>query len=574
MTTVLACPLTPTGRRPRVPVLTWVGLVAATLAFALAPSPVAHRDNVGAIGAGRLVGTYRAATLTAPDGGRAAGSAATGQPGRSAGSVSSVGLGPVPLNDCVWADNVRPRLDDLRLSTRRVDVRHHPARLTVTVTATDIGGPGPASGIREIFVFVSAVHRPAINHALFDLRLRPDGSWTDTERFFPGAGPGQWVVDEVQITDRAKQRARISTAALQRRSFRPTFRVLSTRDTARPTMSDLRLDAPVLRLRPGHGGHIRVQATVHDNVFVKGVDISPDAQFARPVDAFDPFIELHRAGHGHWVGRVPFHRYNSAGEYKLTVFLEDGAGNVNAYGSPLLGGPVPGTGTVRVSGGTRDRRAPSVRALGLPRQLDLRTADQDVTLRARVRDRRSGVATVDTTFSFTDRVFAAHLVSGTRHNGVWQLTVHLSHCRPPTDTDVGLVAHDRGGLSDVDGAPWTVLARDLERPFINQDTFLPSRNLPLRFSWNEDVAGIRADTAPVVQTELGGANPVPVPGTWTCTTVTRADVDCFTGPVRFATYTPTARLTGQEYTVVVNPPGTLAVTDLAGNPAERFGWRF
>ena len=60
------------------------------------------------------------------------------------------------------------------------------------------------------------------------------------------------------------------------------------------------------------------------------------------------------------------------------------------------------------------------------------------------------------------------------------------------------------------------------------------------------------------------------PGTWACRNGSAAVVNCETGRVRTARFTPTHPLAASsDYSVVLNPEFSLGVTDLAGNPFRR-----
>jgi hypothetical protein len=60
-----------------------------------------------------------------------------------------------------------------------------------------------------------------------------------------------------------------------------------------------------------------------------------------------------------------------------------------------------------------------------------------------------------------------------------------------------------------------------------------------------------------------------VPGGWACSSASGAAVDCGSGPLRSATWTPAAPLTpGASYGVDFNPEHILDVRDPSGNPLD------
>ena len=487
----------------------------------------------------------------------------------------------VPLNDCVIPDNRVPRLRALTMSPHRLDLRHGPKRLTVRADVFDVGGPGPASGVKRVFVFLeNTKHSPrAGGRMLIELRPQPDGSWSGSNRFFPGRTPGRWVVDAVSVSDKAGLRKTFQHRTLTRLGIVPAFTVVGPIDRARPRLRSLHLSRTVLKLRPGHGGSVRVRAKVTDDVRVHDVAVYVDAGFPTPVTHEDPYIQLRRTASGSWVGRLHFSRWNVRGRYRLGSYIQDGVFHLSAYGGDdpsISDGPIPGPQTITVRGGKQDHSPPSITYTEAPASpVDLRIADQVVTVGVRIRDTGSGVSSAGVRFDETQPVFPLRRISGTRQDGLWQAQVRLSHCNPPHDNGFFVFADDVAGHRTFRDPALRLIISDHTPP---QVTFNERRTGPLRFKWNEDVAGISVQTAPLIHNDDGGPVPAPlprpVPGTWTCQAATGASVDCATGPVRVSTFTPAVKLTHDCYDVLFNPPGDMSVTDLAGNPADATGWCF
>ena len=486
----------------------------------------------------------------------------------------------VPLNDCVIPDNRLPLLRGLTLSPARLDLSRRPQRLTVRANVVDIGGPGPASGIRSVDVYLGNTKHPVtpVGTAFVGLRPRPDGSWSGSHRFFPGTAPGRWVIEVVRVKDKAGLVKTLRHAALTRLGITPRFIVTGPTDRANPRLFALHVSRTVLHLRPGHGGSVRVRATASDDVYLQDVSVSAAVGFARGT-----FVELRRATSGSWVGRLKFPRWNVRGHYRLEVLLEDGIFGVSIYGGDPSNsdGPIPGPDTITVRGGLEDHSPPHILFTQLPTSpIDLRTTDQVITIQARIRDTGSGVSNAQLRLDATQPVIVLREISGTRHDGLWQVQARLSHCTPPSDLGFDVFADDVAGhQTSLGHTALRVITSDHTPPGVNFETFNPERTGPLRFEWNEDVAGISAQTAPLFPDDTAPLFPggrvsarVPVPGAWTCQTATGAQVACVTGPVRVSTFTPSVRLTATDYVMAFNPRGILSVTDLAGNPASPFGW--
>jgi hypothetical protein len=91
-------------------------------------------------------------------------------------------------------------------------------------------------------------------------------------------------------------------------------------------------------------------------------------------------------------------------------------------------------------------------------------------------------------------------------------------------------------------------------------------------TFSEDVVGISTDSVDLYRgarfTRVVHSDRTPVPGSWTCLDAAAATVDCLTGPVRTATFTPSTD--ARFNTVELNPEHELAVRDLAGNPYDHY----
>ncbi len=92
----------------------------------------------------------------------------------------------------------------------------------------------------------------------------------------------------------------------------------------------------------------------------------------------------------------------------------------------------------------------------------------------------------------------------------------------------------------------------------------------MTIAFDEPVNGISDQSAIVQQADpgpdLGGP---PLAGSWECFEKDGDTTSCSTGRVRAAAWTPEDPLTGPDAHVVLDPAGTLELTDLHGNPFRR-----
>ena len=403
----------------------------------------------------------------------------------------------MPLSDCVVPDNARPQLLGLSLSSHRVDVRRRPYTLTLHADVVDRGGPGPASGLSSVLIYLAHARvdgrRPGLRGV--SLSAQPDGSWAAPIRFRPGAAAGRWFVLLGTVSDKVGFTQRYSHEALAQLGLVRRFRVLGPRDRADPRIHSVEVSRTSLRLRPGHTGSVRVRVRASDDLFVKRVSVDADSTF--PTSTFAHSPNLRRVGSGLWAGRITFPAWNSRGRYRLDVWADDGAGNFVALGGgwSYSDGPIPGPDSIVVSGGRRDRRHPVVRIITAPTSpIDLRSSDQTTTVRARIRDAKSGVQDAVLHGDHGLKI-PLHRVSGTRYDGVWEARAVLSHCIKVRRTSLNITAHDAAGHSGSASHPVQALVSDHKSPWWTIFTGSPTG--PLRWEWTEDVVGISNESAAV-----------------------------------------------------------------------------
>jgi Bacterial Ig-like domain len=220
-----------------------------------------------------------------------------------------------------------------------------------------------------------------------------------------------------------------------------------------------------------------------------------------------------------------------------------------------------------------------------PAAVDVREVDRRVTFTVRARDARAGVRSVWVGLG-ADEV-RLHRVSGTRADGFWRGRITVPRCADSSGSKrLGVLVFDRAGPfgnerlhgpAALGAAGWpsqvVVTAGDHRRPGVRLASFRidPAASIGLRFT--ETVTGITASSV-LLRRTVGFSFPQRygprVPGGWACADESATNVDCATGTVRVATFTPTNPLAaGRDYSVMLNPEHTLSVTDLAGNPFKR-----
>ena len=222
-----------------------------------------------------------------------------------------------------------------------------------------------------------------------------------------------------------------------------------------------------------------------------------------------------------------------------------------------------------------------------PSAVDVRTADQQVTVTVHAKDTGAGVKRVFADF-FGGRFSHFKMlerVSGTPQDGLWRGTVRIRECPAATLTLSGSV-----WLSDARGndefvsprvlrqSGWPsslrVTARDdAMRPRVHARYHVP-RVGPIVLTFNEAVNGLTDNSVTVRQINVFDSSPPGpvIPGELVCKKASGAVTSCTEGRVRSATFRPSEAFDqGRYFLVELNPEHSLEATDLAGNPFDRNG---
>ena len=431
----------------------------------------------------------------------------------------------VPVNDCWSTDNGLPAVTELHLGEDSVDTTTGPVTVPVTARAVDTGGPGPATGVTSIGVFVGVVAKPKIggDNQIVRLTPSPDGTWTGLVTVPQwGVHEPVWRVHQLYVQDAAGNLRVMTLDQLVAAEMSPELSITSTRDIDEPGVADVTVSPRRVDVRRGaRWVQLGVRA-VNETSGVRAVTVGQTV--------------LHRVSgtttDGWWRGRVRVHRFDHAGRYRLTVRVTDAAGFLRvAWWGPLRDHGLPWYYDVR---SMPDQRSPRVVTAGLARSaVDVRTGDGSVAVTVRATDRDSGVSTVravlrDRSGSWR-RSAVLSLRAGTRRDGIWRGALVLPRCQTVAgDYTLEIRVRDRAGQVRTRSGlgRLSVRAADHQAPgwTVSQE-FESSRNLAVAFT--EPVTGLTQDTLSLRR--LSG-DPAAVPGAWQCRDDAGAPADCATGP--------------------------------------------
>jgi hypothetical protein len=346
------------------------------------------------------------------------------------------------------------------------------------------------------------------------------------------------------------------------------FQVVSTADRRAPRLRWLRMSSTSVDLTGGPA-HVRIRARVTD-------DLAGTADVHLEVGIGHATITLRHGTRrdGVWAGKLTIPRWSETvnSPYQVFVSLQDRAGNDRSvYWDKLQSRGLPAM--LTVTSRRIDREDPRITALtASPTAVDLTAGSRSVTVTVHARDQVSGVVAPQLLFLQT-----MSRIAGDRHRGVWRATATLDACFTGT-REMRLPVHvsDRAGNRTRAITALSVVNHNDIRPPAPRTVTpeLAGPTDPVTFAFTEDVVGLSSASAPVRPaypgSAFGFAEPPPsVPGTWSCVSAAGAAIDCWSGPLRRATWTPAAPLApGKSYGVDFNPEHILDVTDPAGNPLD------
>jgi len=501
-----------------------------------------------------------------------------------AGFLAQVGTGTAnaaPLIDCVSSDNGDPVLTAVTFSPTAIDVSSGPKRVTVTLSAHDTGGPGPAVGLRHFFV---SVVDPRDSYIPVHVAATSVGHWAGTFTVPKWGAAGRWGIAQIILRDRNGQEAWYG-ADDQPIPNDPVLTVTSRRDPSPPTLTAFSF-TPTTVDTTRKGQYVHFTARAIDNqtgVPYVGVLLAPRVLGDEEDIAFASLHKVKGTAH-RYRGRTLMRRWIATGQWRVWYVVPvNGTGRYGVYSYRALG-KLGFTRDVLVRSG-QDSTAPRLEAFRLtPSAIDLRQHAQSVTIRVRTSDTGSGLKSVHVMPGVAaDFDVTLRLVSGTRHDGVWEGTLRFPRCPAVSGTwKASVQLADRRDNNAF--YPTARLTRLGWQPKLTvtaaPDSLPPVAHLrrtvavagPVNLTFDEAVNGIRASSALVRQSGVvtGGPAGPALEGHWDCLNRSGATTDCVTGRVRTATFTPVDPLTpGTYYEAVLNPEHSLEVTSMAGYPFDR-----
>jgi hypothetical protein len=482
----------------------------------------------------------------------------------------------VPLNDCQNRDNGDPMVAAVQVDPSVVDVRQNPQTVTITVQATDTGGPGAASGLRkqgDVYV----MHAGSESDAQFADLTREGDVYVAKLRFPRGADPGTWGI-HIDLFDRAGNDSRISPEDLEASGLTSTIDVVSFADTTHPRLVRFAFRPQHVDTRTGPKV-ITFTAKVTDRR--SGVDaVSVLAQrrtgHSRTLDAR---LARVKSQPNVYRGRVIVPRYIAGGRWGVTsVSMRDRVGNSAELNYAELGK----AGFMRnfsIRSRTDDGEPRMTAFSRTPAQLDVREADGKISITVKATDADSGVASVWVEWMYpgydpytVGASAVLHRVSGSARDGTWQGTATIQRCKPATTLRFNAQVYVKDRVGRLRSRE--VLTASTVGLLYGDHTFehfhAGASSGLIRVDFDEPVSGLTDPSATIRQgTDPRDETPDPlVAGSWACSS-TGASTDCKTGPVTEATFTPLGDLPPGEYYVTLNPEHSLGVRDLAGNAPRR-----
>ena len=309
-----------------------------------------------------------------PDGGRRGGA---GQRGRVARSPA------IPLNDCVSSDNGDPVLTGLSV-TPSVDVTDAAEEVSFSLAAEDLGGPGPASGLRRVEISFGEplVDDPADTfHALHE---DASGAWVGWWWSNAAVGAGPWRINGVILRDRARNTRVLETHDLEQDGFPSSVEVTSTPDTSRPSIVSFRAGPRVVDTRRARQLVTFTAKRGRPGARVGEVDLFGSMPGASIIGLDGDFVDLSPVPgtSGTFRASVPVRRAVGSGIWKIRrVSIQDKVGNFRSYSYDRLG-ELGFSRRLRIISRV-DARPPQLARFAMrPGRVDVRSQDGRVVVRA------------------------------------------------------------------------------------------------------------------------------------------------------------------------------------------------
>jgi hypothetical protein len=484
------------------------------------------------------------------------------------------------VSRCYPPDNGNPRVAGFSISPQVVDARRGPQVVTFRVRPRDTGGPGAATGVLK--GRLSYGLSPSASFGSARMHWNGHGALVFRLEFSPHDVTGDWFVG-VALWDAAGNQVDYLPRDLTAAGFPASVSVVTgaAPDEEKPKLRSVVLGSDVVSAA-AHRGVLRLRVRARDDVAVWAVHAFVWSERLR--DSRDG--NLRRISgtvkNGVWTGRIVVPRTAGTNRAHLVVEVGDYRGRWRTYRTRALR-EIGAATSVRVVGHVDEHRPqvrkPRIRPVG---PVDLRTGTQKFVIRVRITDVGAGVSGRP---SFTFEGSATNmdhqgydldmrLVSGTRRDGIWQAKVSLPRCEGEAGPWSGYVtAFDFGLPGDQASTDNVKVLNDDIAPPLAEHIGRVRPEGPVSIRFDEDVVGVTTDNVLVFQGFPDAADrptqPAPILGSWACQDAVGAPVDCSTGPVRTARFTPSSPFVDLEdtsHTMILNPEGHLGLTDLVGNP--------
>ncbi|GAA4124320.1 hypothetical protein GCM10022215_31940 [Nocardioides fonticola] len=489
-----------------------------------------------------------------------------------AGPTSPSRAAVPPLHPCIDPDHGDPAITRVSFRPTSIDIRRRPATVHVRVKVADTGGPGRASGpARGEVSFTRGV---AARLHVVD-RSTMAGTVTIGRNEFPGrTDVTRLLLDEVTVVDQAGNTTDLVDDDLAAVAASTGIDVVGVPDREPPVISRLRATRTRLDARRGDR-RIVLTARIHDAV---GDVVRPQVSIYSlgRRGSYNAQIELRSLGGDRFRGvwRVPRWAPHALQRYRIdSISVSDSTAGTRfrVRRAPFIQRQL-GTDIVRVRSRV-DTTPPRVRDVRLsPSAIDLTDGPRTVVARIRVIDRQSPVRAV----SFDKYAFWAasplpqrsRLVSGDRHDGVWEVRV-------PTRCSINRTpyAAEPGVWFVADGASlhrtYRLRNHDVSVVLSGESAVQPRYRAS---AVDTSSIRVRFGAAVLNLTDAAGELTRPdgtvIPGSWTaCADAVGASVSCLDGPVRTAVYTADDPLaSGARVSLTVNPSGVLDARTPYGMP--------
>ncbi|MGC4109079.1 MAG: hypothetical protein QM747_01300 [Nocardioides sp.] len=480
-------------------------------------------------------------------------------PGASASAQTASDHLPTHVNDCWSTDREPPVVDSVTVTPSTVDTGS-PVTVHIAVSAHDVGGPGPATGIGKVEVSLLSASGTSLPDTV--LTHRKDGLWHGAVTV-PTGTEGSFYADVRAWDHSGRYKLSLQFDQPSEKTFLDVLQAgvadPGAHDLTPPTLTGLHLSTTSVDTRSAAKVlTITADATDDDS----GVATVRATLFPQRAPAIQ--VDLKPTGTpGQFRGTHRYLRGLGNHQEPLWVTLVDHNGNqVADKKADLSKLGVPTRITVR-SGAYEGPRV--VRVLKAAPKVDVHIKGMRYPIRLLMSDPQ-GVASVSASMRGAASTMPLTKVSGTRKRGVWQGYVKVLRCSFSLSTvPLTVVATDRGGA--------------IHHPTVRQVRILSSDHIPPRahgrpfnvsptvFTFHEPVHGISPATVETFDFDLHQ-----ISGTWKCRRGKNggsARVNCRTGSLQRATFYPDDA--GTILGMVNWEPGEhLDVLDAHGNPVADY----